>query len=69
MITTRKEYEMAYRALRRWNKAGHNGYSPRQLTEHYRYIRDAYNPFVFNKALVTLFNSNAYLMYQNKEIS
>ena len=59
----RNEYQMAYRALRRWNKAVYNGYSPRQTTDMFRNIRDSYSRPMFNAALASLMESNAYMLY------
>lgn len=61
----RKEYEQVYRALRRWNKAAYKGYSPRQTTEQFRNIRSAYPRPIFDAALVSLMESNAYLIYHS----
>ena len=60
---TRKEYQMAYRALRRWNKATYKGYSPRQTIDMFRNIRDCYSGIAFQSALISLMDSVAYAKF------
>jgi len=67
MNANRQEYEMAYRALRRWNKASYKGYSSRQANEIWENIKEAYPVNVFNAALSTLLHSNAYLIYRDNK--
>lgn len=67
MDTNRQNYEMAYRALRRWNKAAYKGYSPRQTVDMFRNIRSAYPINTFNAALVSLMESNAYVVYRGNQ--
>ena len=65
-LNARREYQQAYRALRRWNKAAYwHGANPRDTVTMFRNIRDAYPRTIFDKALVSLMDSNAYLMYHS----
>lgn len=61
----KNDYQMAYRALRRWNKASWRGYNRRDTIEMFKNIRDAYPRPIFDAALISLMESNAYKIYHN----